>query len=112
MAMKWGLALAGAILVAAATAAAARPPAVYSAWKTSKLSSRECMAHASTVLRRNSFSSEPVGDGVTIIGARGEFSALLRCALGADDPGFVAFFVAGPEKQTTLDYLTGLWNGF
>lgn len=110
--MKWSMALAGVVLVAGATAATARSPAVYSAWKSSTLSTRECMAHASTDLRRNGFSSEPVGDGVSIIGARGEFSALLRCAVGEGDPGFIAFFVAGPEKNNALSYVTELWNGF
>ena len=104
-----GLALIAITLPAAALAAA---PAVFEA--TSKLtgSKSQCMQRASAILQENSFTAgaAPVDPTVDIIiGARGDYRALIRCDM-AD--GIAVFVVAGPQQDQALDYVTTIWKNF
>ncbi len=96
-------------LVLFPTAAFAEYPIIFNHIKDTDLSQVECVDNSGDTLKRAGFSEsfEFLRDGA--FGARGQFSAIIRCAA---NKRVVFFAVAGPENKVAEELVVRLRNSF
>jgi hypothetical protein len=103
-----GIALAG--LLAAATAAGARPPSMTSEQIALAGGQDECIRRGTAAMRKNSFTGNfEVVENTSIFGERGDYTALVRCAAASQ---IVFFVVAGPAGDVCDRYQDAIKDDF
>jgi hypothetical protein len=103
-------ALAGAAILASLSAVDAAGPAVSSNWLAITIDQNACIKKASDVTHAQSFNSnfEVVGN-LSVYGARGDYTSLVRCAA---EKGVVYFVVAGPQGAVAAKDVNALRDNF
>ena len=112
MQMRWVSVGAGVIILAAVAAVPSvmAGPSMSSAWLAITVSQDECVRRGSAAMRASSFTArfEVLGNN-SIYGARGDYSALVRCAT---DKGIAYFVVAGPKGDLCNSHMNAIRDGF
>ncbi len=97
-------------MLASLSVVEAAGPAVSSNWLAITIDQNACIKKATDVTHAQSFNSnfEVLGN-LSVYGARGDYTSLVRCAA---DKGIVYFVVAGPQASVASKDVNALRDNF